>query len=277
MKIFVTGGTGFIGSHFLEAALLAGHDVIALRRPGANARIALTAEPSWIQGELDEVPDELLSGIDAFVHLAAQGVSPQKTDWQTAFDINVKRSVALLAQAVRAEIPRIVICGSCFEFGRAAERYDRIPADAPLEPLGPYAASKAAFSMAAESIARQSRSKFSLLRPFNIYGEGQHPNNFWPSLCEAAARGRDFEMTPGNQVRDFIQVGEVAKQFIDEIERDLGLCTLFEKRNLGSGKSCTLAQFATDWWEQLGARGQLRIGALAYREDEIMRFVPETD
>jgi nucleoside-diphosphate-sugar epimerase len=276
MKIFVTGGTGFIGSHFLGAALSAGHDVIALRRSGARPRISLTREPSWVDGELDDFPSELLSGVDAFVHLAAQGVSPQKTDWQIAFDINVKRSVALLAEVVRSGIPRIVICGSCFEFGRAAERYDRIPADAPLEPLGPYAASKAAFSIAAESIARQSHSKFSLLRPFNIYGEGQHPNNFWPSLCDAAVSGRDFEMTPGDQVRDFIEVDEIARQFLNEAEREPGSCAAFEKRNLGSGTPCTLAQFATSWWERLGARGRLRIGALKHRDNEIMRFVPET-
>lgn len=275
MRIFVTGGTGFIGAHFIEAALKAGHHVVALRRPGSEPRIALRNQPEWLEGELADMGVDQLDGADVLVHLAAQGVSPQKTDWDTAFEINVCQSIRLLANAVEADVPRLLLCGSCFEFGRSAERYERIPADAPLEPVGPYAASKAAFSLAAESMARQSAGTFTLLRPFNIYGEGQHASNFWPSLRQAANSGEDFKMTPGDQIRDFQSVSNVARVFLQESERRAADCPSFEKRNIGSGRPVSLAEFATTWWNRWEASGMLDIGALPHRDHEIMRFVPE--
>ena len=53
MKIFTTGGTGFIGSHFVQAAITSGHEVIALRRPGSQPRRLLKEQPKWIDGALD--------------------------------------------------------------------------------------------------------------------------------------------------------------------------------------------------------------------------------
>jgi nucleoside-diphosphate-sugar epimerase len=275
MRIFVTGGTGFIGSHFIKAALEAGHHVVALRRPGSKTRIPLGKQPDWLDGELADVDGNHLADIDVLVHLAAQGVSPQKTDWNIAFEVNVRQSISLLATAVEAGVVRSVLCGSCFEFGRAAERYDKIPADAPLEPVGPYAASKAAFSMAAEALARQSSGTFALLRPFNIYGEGQHSSNFWPSLRDAARSGEDFKMTPGDQIRDFQSVRDVALEFLHQAERVTTTCPSFEKKNIGSGKPVSLADFAANWWRHWRAKGSLKIGDLPHRKDEIMRFVPE--
>ena len=53
MKIFLTGGTGFIGSHFINAMHRDGHKVVALRRKGSKPRIKLDQEPKWIEGSLD--------------------------------------------------------------------------------------------------------------------------------------------------------------------------------------------------------------------------------
>src|ERR1019366_8540375 len=144
MKIFVTGGTGFIGSHFLKQALAARHHVFALRRGGGKTRISLPQEPVWLEGNLDRDWSEDFSQCHALVHLAAVGVSPQKTDWDELLDVNVQQSLNLWPQAVNAGVKRFVICGSCFEYGKSGERFELIPADAPLEPTNAYAASKAA-------------------------------------------------------------------------------------------------------------------------------------
>ena len=63
MKIFVTGGTGFIGSHFINQAHEAGHEVVALRRsPDSKPRTSLKQEPVWLDQPLSEVWEELLAG-----------------------------------------------------------------------------------------------------------------------------------------------------------------------------------------------------------------------
>lgn len=274
MRIFATGGTGFIGSYFVKVALEAGHDVVALRRPNARPPIVLESEPVWIERELRDVNCADIEGCDALVHFAATGVSPQPTDWATAFQVNVTDSLGLVMTAMRSGVRRVVACGSCFEYGRSAARYDAIPSSAPLEPFGPYATSKAAFSVALCALARSEESSFAILRPFHVYGVGQHDSNFWPSLRAAALSGEDFLMTAGEQVRDYQSVDDVARSFLRGLDAPSppGQALV---RNLGSGRPITLGEFASAHWENWSARGSLKIGALPYRENEVMRFVPQ--
>ncbi len=274
MRIFVTGGTGFIGAHFLKLALEGGHEVFALRRPGSRPVIRLDRQPKWHEDALDEVPAAVLEKCDALVHFAAQGVSPQATDWNLAFKVNVCQSLRLFATAESVGVPHIIASGSCLEYGRGGERYHRIPPDAPLEPIGPYAASKAAFSLAMQALARSSISAFTLLRPFHLYGLGQHQANFWPALRRAALAGEDFPMTGGAQVRDYMPVGAAAARFL-EVTTCGPPPSGYHVENIGSGCAITLAEFATQWWEKFTASGSLLIGKIPYRTDEIMRFVPE--
>lgn len=274
MRILITGGTGFIGSHVIEVALARGHEVRALRRPGSNPVRELPSQPEWVACSIEDLPESALGGVDAVLHLAATGVSPQKIDWASAFQINVAASVAFCGRALAAGIHRIVACGSCFEYGKSGVRYEAIPPEAPLEPIGPYASSKAAFSIAFEALAGSyPDASLSILRPFHLFGEGQHESNFWPSLRAAALAGADFPMTAGEQVRDFQPVADAARCFVDELERptDPGR---FLKANLGSGVPVTLREFAEQWWSNWNATGELKLGALPYREHEVMRFVP---
>jgi nucleoside-diphosphate-sugar epimerase len=272
MRIFVTGGTGFIGSHFMKLALEAGHHLVALRRPGSAPVIQLPKEPEWLHAPLDDVPEEHFSRCDALVHFAAQGVSPQPTSWGQAFDINVRQSLELFERAAKSGVPHLIACGSCFEFGRSGERYDFIPPDAPLEPIGPYAASKAAFSLSIQAMARSTAAAFTILRPFHVFGEGQHSDNFWPSLRHAAIEGVDFPMSPGEQLRDYLPVEDTAAAFL---ERALSQPKPgFTQKNLGSGTPVSLQEFAAKWWQVWGASGRLLPGELAYRRNEVMRFVP---
>ncbi len=271
MKILLTGGTGFIGSHFLVAALTAGHEVIALRRPGRTARLPLPREPQWREEAWAELPEDAFAGVDALVHLAAAGVSPQRATLAQLFETNVHASVALWARA--ETVPHLVICGSCFEYGRSAARYDFIPPDAPLDPVNSYGASKAAASLAAIALARERPARVTLLRPFHVFGEGQHEANFWPSLRRAALAGEDFRMTPGGQTRDFVRAENVAADFLAALS---SAPPPGEPRiaNLGSGQPVTLRAFAESWWREWQARGELQIGSLPYRADEVMRYVP---
>ena len=144
MKLFVTGGTGFIGSHFLREAVRRGHQVVALRRSAsATAECAI----EWVDGDLESCPQHAFTGCDVFVHLGAHGVTTSAADWEGCFRWNVHASLALLLAACEAGVRRFLVCGSCFEYGRSAERFEAIPPSAPLLPIGPYAASKAAATM----------------------------------------------------------------------------------------------------------------------------------
>lgn len=275
MRVFITGATGFIGSHFVNAALEAGHEVLALRRPDSEPRIAMQREPNWIYGQLGEIAESAFDGCDVFVHHAAHGVSPQPTNWRDAFHWNVEQALLQWEIAISAGIQRFLISGSSAEYGVSASRYDFIPPDAPLEPVGPYAASKAAASIAAIALARERELRLTYLRIFSAFGDGQYKGNLWPSLRSKALARDDFAMTSGEQIRDFVPVERVADRFVEELAFESVLPGRPRIANVGSGQPQSVLDFASHWWCAWHAKGRLKPGAVAYGEGELMRVVPQ--
>lgn len=274
MNVFLTGGTGFVGSYVLREMLEAGYAVTAIKYPGTEPVITLPEQPLWVRGTLEDDYQQHLTQCDTFVHLAAVGVNPSKATWEDCFKWNVIASLNLWIQASLAGISRFIICGSCFEYGLSGEQYEFIPVDAPLQPTGAYHSSKAAASMAALGFARDYKVEMLILRPFHIFGEGEADYRFWPSLKKAALNGEDFKMTEGMQVRDFTPVEMVAQSFCKSLKDNSLKQGQPVIRNLGTGKPQTLSDFAQYWWTKWQAKGELIKGAVPYRKNEIMRYVP---
>jgi nucleoside-diphosphate-sugar epimerase len=275
MRIFLTGGTGFIGSHFLAELPRLRHDVTALRRPDSNLCVKIENEPRWLEKQMDKLDVSDLGGHEVLVHLASVGVSPKKATWEELIYWNVVVLMRLLEISRAAGVRRIVIAGSFAEYGLASERYEFIPIDAPLQPTSAYAASKAAGFIAASAFAIENQMEFCYLRIFSVFGEGQYEGNFWPALHEAAVRGKDFPMTAGEQIRDYIPVRDVAKAILFASEKEDISPGSPSVLNVGSGNPITMREFAEKYWKEWNATGQLQIGALPYRANESKRFVPE--
>jgi nucleoside-diphosphate-sugar epimerase len=275
MKIFVTGGTGFIGSHFVRQALGEGHSILALRRSSASTlRIPLKQEPQWLDRSMDEVTVEDLEGFHVLVHFAAH---TGNVPYDTLFNClrwNLMSTLALFEQARLAGIQRFVVAGSCFEYGKSGEHYEAIPTNAPLLPTNSYAASKAAASIALIQWAEEHQLSLDILRVFHVFGEGEAESRLWPTLRRAAMAGVDVPMTAGEQTRDFLLVDNVASAFLAKaVQRDdpkVGV-RIF---NISSGESCTLRAFAEYWWQEWKAQGSLIFGAIPYRKGEVMHYTP---
>ena len=275
MKLFVTGGTGFIGSHFLKKALGDGHEIVALRRPLGKTRIHLETEPQWVEGELDDNYSETLETCDALIHFAAHTPNPPYDTYEQCHYWNVTATMNLFNQALEASINNFVVAGSCFEYGKSAERYNKIPSNAPLEPTESYPTSKAEASIALTSWSIERQVHLQILRLFHVFGEGENPNRLFPSLYRAAISGEDYQMTQGSQVRDFVSVDEVATKFLDAVAHDLPPKGEPRIRNIGTGKPQTVRSFAEFWWNEWGATGELQFGKLPYRDNEVMRYLPD--
>ncbi len=279
MNIFITGGTGFIGSHFLKIALQKGYNITALKRGlNSSTKIILNDEPNWIIKNYDEIVESDFENISVFVHLASHSANVPYDTLLNCIKFNVEEPLKVFEKAFNAGVRKFVVAGSCFEYGRSGERYEYIPVDAPLEPTQTYPTSKALSSIAFSQFAYQKQVKINYLRIFQVFGEGEAEERLWPSLRKAALTGSDFPMTLGEQIRDFIDVKEVAKCILDEVEqisKEKKRNSLFIVKNVGSGKPQSIAEFSQYWWKKWEAKGNLIVGALPYREGEVMRYVPK--
>jgi len=274
MKVFLTGGTGFIGSHFINQALAAGHDLICVRRLGSRPRISLASEPVWVDGSLENNFRKELKECDIMLHLASHSTNFPYDILENCLYWNLTVSLQLLQKAREAGIEKFIVIGTGFEYGKSGEEYDFIPVDAPLKPTMTYPASKAAASIAFYQWAIEYKIQLKYLRIFQVFGEGEDENRLWPSLKKKALTGEDYFLTTGEQVRDFMPVEEVAKQLLNSLDFSDVKKGIPYLKNIGSSKEQTIRQFAEYWWQKWGAKGSL-IFNKKYRENEIMRFVPK--
>jgi nucleoside-diphosphate-sugar epimerase len=276
MKIFLTGATGFIGSHFVNQALEAGHTVLGLRRgPTSQPRIPLLQDPLWLDKSMEKVESADFAGYDILVHLAAHSANVPYDNLLNCLNWNLMAPMHLFDQARIAGIDKFLVAGSCFEYGTSGENCSFITVDAPLQPTQTYPASKAAASIVFLQWARQYQLSLHLMRIFQVFGEGEAEGRLWPSLRRAALAGEDFPMTDGEQIRDFINVVDVARAFVAEAESLMDVKGNVLLKNIGSGHPQTIRAFSEKWWDTWQASGKLLIGALPYREGEVMRYVPE--
>ena len=275
MKLFVTGGTGFIGSHFVKQALAAGHEVRALRRPGSQTRIKLEREPDWLEVPFEQLEPAHFRDIEVLVHLAAHSANVPYDTLENCLHWNVTVPMRMAPRAMLAGVKRFVVAGTCFEYGQSGDRYEFIPTNAPLEPTQSYPTSKAAASVAWQGFARAQNVAVSIMRIFQVYGEGESAGRLWPALKAAAMAGADYPMTAGEQVRDFIGVNKVALQLLRETEQAETTAGIPRVLHIGSGCPRSVRSFAEQVWTEHHASGRLLLGSIPYRANEVMRYVPK--
>lgn len=276
MKVFLTGGTGFIGSHVLKELLASNIEVIAhRRRQSSYPNIAIEDQINWLTKPVPEIESKDFEGVDVLLHLASHSVKYPFDTLENNIHYNVVEPLELFEKAFHAGVSKYVVAGSCFEYGLSGERYEYIPIDAPLEPTNDYATSKAMSFLAFRQFALNKGVSLSYQRIFHAFGEGEPEYRLWPSIKTAALEGKDLELTPGEQIRDFVPVEDVAKRLIEATLSSIDLDNSIRIENIGSGSPQSIAQFAKYWWDYWGATGSLRLGQLPYRDNEVMRFVPE--
>lgn len=275
MHFFVTGASGFVGSNFVNELLLNNHKVTALLRPNSKPRVEFINKVKICKGELFDDFHKDMECCDIFVHCASEGVVNNHNDWERCTKINFNQTSQIINNAFQSGITKFIICGSCFEYGYSGDEFVKIPVDAPLKPVGAYGFSKAAGSLFSLNFAKEKNVKLIIPRFFHLYGRGDHELRFWPKLVKAAKSGESFEMTLGNQLRNFMRVEEAVKKLLEIALNIDSYGNSGIVKNIGTDKNMSLFSFAKSEWERLGAKGEIINGVIPYRKNEIMSYIPK--
>ena len=274
-RLFVTGASGFIGKNFINAALQKDFKIIDIRRNNSFTEPNQDSKIEWIDCDLLDLNEKMLTSSDMVIHLASEGVSPKEVEFKDMIMSNVNGTSHLMECAVKAKIKRIIMVGTCHEYGNNSNDGKPIKADSKLDPISFYASSKAASYFLTLSQCRKYNFEMFYGRIFSVYGDGQYKKNFWPSLKRAALNGENFPMTSGEQIRDFIHVDEVSKELIRACERNDLIPGKAIVKNIASGKPMKLIDFAKNEWEKFQAKGDLLPGSIQSRLDESVFLYPD--
>lgn len=276
MTILITGATGFLGQYLLQEATKRRIATFAHKRSPLTLEQPDSLLPlSWIASPtLSQIPDSILSKCSVIVHLAAYSVNNHTSAFGKCIDCNLIQPWEFFKRAYRLGVSNFIVTGSCFEYGRSGDRFDAIPVDAPLMPSTTYGVSKALASIAFLNWSRTVNVNLEIYRLFHLYGLGEAPSRFWPSLKRAALLGEDFPMTLGQQIRDFTPVRYAARFLIDRAIQINHESTHQSVYNVGTGKPLPLRSIANYYWDLWSASGKIIYGAMPYRPNEVMSYAP---
>ena len=104
MKIFINGGTGFIGSHLINEIHSRGFDVISTKRSTSHSRTPLKKEPEWISNKDLNGITSAMKKCSSFINCGAVGVSPQNATWTDLIEYNINQTFSLLNMAKKSGI-----------------------------------------------------------------------------------------------------------------------------------------------------------------------------
>jgi nucleoside-diphosphate-sugar epimerase len=215
MRIFVTGALGFIGAHFIERALAAGHAITGLYRSAdgdkAESLRKFTAQGArLLQRDMLE-PDtysELLQDVDCICHFAAafKGSGHSDEDFTRA---NVVGTERILTAGAKAGVRRFVLCSTAGIYGQSLEGLT--DETAPARPWNGYERSKQAAEEQVRQLAVRHGMEYVILRPAVVYGPR---DDRLLKLFRSAAKGRFPLFGPGEGRRHMVYVTDVAEAFL---------------------------------------------------------------
>lgn len=258
MRIFLTGATGFVGSHVARRLVLAGHEVHALVRPGSDRR-----RIADLAGGLTLVPGELASPDLAPRVAAARPEAALHLAWYAEpgryLDAPENHSHLVLAQRLfhallRAGCRRLVGVGTCLEYDLADSP---VAEQAPTAPRCRYAAAKLALSRWLEDLASAEGVSTAWARLFYLYGPFEDERRLVPSLINSLLSGGTARVARGGYVRDFMHAEDVAGAL-----EAIALSPIEGPVNVGSGRPIELRELALALGRRAGGEQRVEFDAL---------------
>jgi UDP-glucose 4-epimerase len=264
--ILVTGAHGFIGSRLVARLRAEGLPVTATgRRPAADG---LPEGTAYVAADLaDPAQAEALAARGPFariLHLAATATFKDEPASEREMYRNNVRATLNLVEMARRQGSRFVFLSTGMVYG---DRPGPFHESMPVQPGNYYALTKSLGEEMVRFYSRRYGFPHLIFRVAIAYGPGQPEGMFIPSVVEALSAGREFPMTEGKQIRDFL--------FVDDCVEAIRLGALGEPQgtfNLGSGVPTTMREVGETAAALIGKPAALKPGALPYRPNELWEY-----
>lgn len=271
--ILVTGAAGFIGSklvaeliaqHYKVYALIEKNDVRSKEKLlTINTNIEIIDDWQYMFSNAAAYPT-----FDKIFHLATVGVRPDFCDIGLICDINIKMGCQLVDFAKENHSGVLINFGSCFEYGDHGDVLLREDMD--CRPMSLYAISKHASMNLITGYARTKKVNVITVRPFGVFGEGEHSSRLAPSIIRSCMKGEVVKTTSGEQIRDFVNVKDVVKAIIRLSESGF---TTYSSYNICSSYPVSVKKFILEIVNVCGFDVSLvDFGSIRYRKNEAMIF-----
>lgn len=253
MKILVTGGAGFIGSHVVDRLLAEGREVICLDNfdpyygpeiKRANIAQALDSKSFMlVEGDIRdrESIKQILSeeSIDCIIHEAAQaGVRPSVKDPRKVHEINTTGTLNILEAALNSNVKKIVNASSSSVYGKV--KYLPFDEEHPKNPVSPYGASKLAAEHYCRVFSELYGLKITSLRYFTVYGPRMRPDLAISIFARKALSNEPIEIFgDGTKTRDFTYIDDVVDATLSAMRKGDG-----KTYNIGGGSRISINELA---------------------------------
>jgi len=256
MRILITGGAGFIGSHLAAAASRVGSVRVLDDLSGGEVTTLAGLDVEFQQGSITDpaAVAAALEGVDIVFHLAAfVSVPASVADPAACARLNVQGMLTVLEAAERAGVQRFVFASSAAVYGDdpVVPKVETMPP----QPRSPYALTKLDGEFYCELWARRGQMSTACARFFNVFGPRQRPDSAYaaavPRFITRAVAGEPLVIYgDGGQTRDFIYVGDIVDGLLHLARRtDLG--GVF---NLGYGIPTSIQHLAEEICRLTGSK-----------------------
>jgi dTDP-6-deoxy-L-talose 4-dehydrogenase (NAD+) len=274
-KILVTGATGFVGGYVIRELLTRGLSVVA----SSSGRSKAEVKP-WFSNVDYRVFDfqsfddtvnyfEYFGRPDRMIHLAWEGLPDYKSEKHLAEYF--PRHLAFLENMARHGLKNLTVTGTCLEYGM---NEGCLKEDMVCDPHLPYPAAKHLLRLGLEKLSRPDGISLKWIRLFYMYGKGQHPKSLFSQLEQAIHdQVPVFNMSPGEQERDFLPVEKVAEYIVTIALQDMVSGVI----NCCSGKPVRVREWVANFIRAKQSSMQLNTGFYPYPDYEPMSFWGDTN
>jgi dTDP-6-deoxy-L-talose 4-dehydrogenase (NAD+) len=264
----VTGATGFVGRHVVAALVARNHEVIAVSRDTAKAKsMAWWGAVRFVSCDVHSTELDIsraLGTADILVHLAWPGLPNYRGLFH--FEQNLPADYQFIKMMIDAGIKRVMVTGTCFEYGMQS---GALSEDMCTQPSNPYGLAKDALRRFLGQLQEHVAFDLQWVRLFYMYGPGQNPGSLLAQL-ERSIENKEsvFNMSGGEQLRDYLPIEEVAQRLTWLVERPACKGVI----NCCSGKPISVRKLVEDWIAARGDKIRPNLGHFPYPDYEPMAF-----